>query len=72
MNERHFQFGYTDLHKITGMWLKAIYQHKTRGNFDPENLESIVCWVIRHGTEEFRDKILGYAYAARAARVSGP
>lgn len=52
---------YDDLHEITGLSLAAIYQHKARMSFDPDNLLSVVIWVARHAKREVKQQIIDYA-----------
>lgn len=54
--EPHF-WTYSDLQQLTGKELKAIYQHRTRGSFDPDDFGSVVRWVARHAIEPFRTQI---------------
>jgi hypothetical protein len=53
-----FSFSYADLMRLTGMDRNTVYQHKTRGSFDPGKLESVVRWIARHGTLSLRIRLL--------------
>lgn len=54
-------FTYDDLTRMTGKERNTIYQHVARGSFDPDNLESTICWVARHANLDLKRKILDYA-----------
>ena len=56
-----FLFGYPDLARLTGMTHEALQQHRTRQNFDPENLESILLFVARHGAPKLRHRLIAYS-----------
>lgn len=53
-----FVYTYEDLMRLTGMDRNTVYQHKTRGSFDPSRLESVIRWVARHGSLSLRIRIL--------------
>lgn len=54
-------FSYLDLARLTGMTYAAVVQHKTRKNFDPQNLESVILWIARHAEPGLRQQILHYS-----------
>lgn len=66
-----FTYNYEDLQTLTGMELKALYQHKTRGNFDPENLESVLIWLARHAREDVRQRMVAYAISRELPEKPG-
>ncbi|MEO1616484.1 MAG: hypothetical protein AAFV88_11580 [Planctomycetota bacterium] len=68
--ERH-SWDYDDLVRITGKTRNTVYQHVARGSFDPDSLESVVCWIARHANLDLKRKILDYALESRANRNPG-
>ena len=46
------------LAKLTGLSIDAIWQHRTRGTFDPDDLESVMLWLARHGRMDLRLKMV--------------
>lgn len=58
--EQHF-WDYDDLCKIVGKTRNTVYQHVTRGSFDPDDLKSVVLWVARHAPIALKRQILDYA-----------
>lgn len=60
---KFFVWNYEDLIKLTGMSMEALYQARSRGSFDPENLGSVVLFLGRHGTQEFRTQLVLEAIA---------
>lgn len=59
-----FCFTYDDLIKLTGKTLNAVQRSASRGvngvdsGFVPDDFESVVLWVFRNASDEFRLKIL--------------
>lgn len=63
MSRKPQVFSYTlaDLSRMTGLSMNSVYQHKTRGGFDPEQPETVFIWLARHGTPELRRRMIDYA-----------
>jgi hypothetical protein len=58
-----FSYSYADLARLSGLTKNTVHQHVTRRTFDPGSLESVVCWLARHGTLKLRQKLLLSALA---------
>lgn len=62
--EMTWTYGYEDLAKLTGRQANAIHQAASRGTrgvasgFNPESFESVVRWVFRNATDDFKIKLL--------------
>lgn len=54
-------FTYDDILALVGMTRNTLYRHVSRGTLDPDNLESILYWVARHGLPNVKRKLLDYA-----------
>lgn len=54
-------YTYDDLVKLTGMARNTIYRHVSRGTLDPDNIESALYWLARHGSPEIKRNLLDYA-----------
>lgn len=55
-----YVFTYETLGKLTGLDQHTIRQHRSRGKFDPEHLESVVVYVARYAVPELQRAILDY------------
>lgn len=51
-------FDYEDLSRLTELSHDSIRQAKSRGDFNPEILGSVISWVARHGTIDTRRLIM--------------
>ena len=55
-----WSYGYEDLMRLTAMDQNTVQQAASRGRrkiasgFDPESFESVVRWVFRNATDEFK------------------
>ena len=60
-----WSFNYEDLAKLTGMEMNSIHQAACRGRtkkasgFNPDEFKSVVLWVFRNATDEFREDLMG-------------
>lgn len=59
---------YDDLVKLSGKTRNTIYRHVARHTLDPENLESVLYWLARHGTTKVKRNLLDYALEAGSAK----
>ena len=63
-NERTWSYSYEDLTKLTGRQINSVHQAASRGTrgvasgFNPDDFESVVRWVFRNATDEFKIKLL--------------
>jgi hypothetical protein len=63
-HEKTWSFRYEDLQKLTGREISAIHQAASRGKrgiasgFDPDDFRSVVLWVFRNATDEFKMDIM--------------
>jgi hypothetical protein len=57
---QEWSFGYTDLQECCELTLENLYQFRTRQDFDPENFESVVLFVARHGKLDLRRRMVDY------------
>lgn len=67
-------FDYEDLQKMTGMSSDAVRQAKSRDDFNPDNLRTVVLWLIRNGTVEFKQELASAFFERPGAKkkvVSG-
>jgi hypothetical protein len=53
---KHYFTG-IDLQKLTGLRANSVNQQRSRGEFDPDNFESVFYWVCANGTREVQDGI---------------
>ncbi len=49
-----FTYGYLDLAKLTNMATDTVYQHASRGEFDPERIDTVMLWLAKHGSDKLR------------------
>lgn len=63
-HESAWTYNYTDLMKLTGRQINAIHQASSRGSrgaasgFDPSDFGSVVRWVFRNATDEFKLQLM--------------
>lgn len=53
-----WSFGYDDLERITGLPRDTCIQHRVRGQFDPEKLETVVYYLLRHAKQDIREELV--------------
>ncbi len=58
---QEFTYNYQVLSRLSGMKMNSLHQAKCRGDFDPEDLESVVIWLARHGKASLRRRMINYA-----------
>lgn len=51
-------FDYEDLAKLTGLSGEAVRQAKSREEFNPDDLGTIVTWLARHGNADLRRELM--------------
>jgi|GEM_PF-5559577 len=59
--QQQFTFNYETLMELTGLAQNALVKHRTRGNFDPERLDTVLLFIARHGTPELRMALIEHA-----------
>jgi hypothetical protein len=52
-----FTFDYEDLERVTGLPRDTCMQHRVRGQFDPEQLETVLLYIMRHAKEGLREQL---------------
>jgi hypothetical protein len=62
-------YNYATLARLTGMNYDAVCQHRSRGNFDPNDLASVLVWLGRHAKKDLRQRLL---HAALDRIYGGP
>ena len=55
-----FTFTLRDLVKLSGMSYEAVAQGRSRNEYDPANLGSVVVWLSRRGSVRLRRAIVAY------------
>lgn len=53
-----FRYSYATLARLTGMTYDTVCQHRSRGNFDPAKLETVLIWLARHGKKDLRHRMI--------------
>jgi hypothetical protein len=56
---RNFEFGYLDLTKIADATYGSVLQHVSRGELDPDSIESVILWAAKYGREDLRIQMVG-------------
>ena len=56
-----FTYTYAQIAKSADMSLNSCHQHVARGNLDPDDLESVLVWLARHGKFGLRKRFVGAA-----------
>lgn len=59
-------YNYHDIARITGQSVDAVYQHKSRGKFDPDKLETVLIYLAEYAIPTIQDDIV--EVAIRGAR----
>ena len=62
-------FNYEDLVELTGLKHNTIYQHRARGNFDPDDIWSVMLWLARHARPELRNQLVMHAIAREKTEI---
>lgn len=63
-NESAWSYNYTDIAKLTGRKMNTVHAAASRGRsgrasgFNPECFESVVRWVFRNATDDFKINLL--------------
>ena len=63
--DKQWSYNYEDLQKLTGRAINAIHQAASRGKrgvasgFNPDDFRSVVLWVFRNATDDFKMDIMG-------------
>ena len=58
MAGEQFTYNYEDLAKLTGLTANTIYQHKTRGKFDPHDIRSVFQYIAQYAEPTLQDEII--------------
>lgn len=53
-----WSFDYEDLQKLTGLSGEAVRQAKSREEFNPDDLGSVILWIGRHGNMDLRRDLM--------------
>lgn len=56
-----FEYTYLTLAELTGQDYTTIRQHKSRGKFTPERMESVMVYLARFAVPELRQAMIDYA-----------
>lgn len=56
--ETEYTFTYGDLARATGSARNTISQHRARGHFDPESIESVAIYLARYGCDDLKRAML--------------
>ena len=54
--EKQFSFSYSKIADITGKTTNAVVQAVNRGDFDPNDLHSMMCYAIKHARPAFKKR----------------
>lgn len=49
-----FEYGYKDIQELTGLTDGTLRQHHIRGYMDVTDLKSVILFIVRHATLDFR------------------
>jgi len=59
--KRTFTFTYDDISRVTGMSPNVTQKHLGRGYVDPDDLESLLLYLARYGSQELKMRIIEQA-----------
>ncbi len=57
-----WKYTYEDLARAAGMKVNTVQAHKSRGNFDPEDLWSVTIWLMNHAKPELKHRLKAAFY----------
>lgn len=61
-------YNYETLAKLTGLARDTVYQHKSRGYFDPDDLKSVILYVLEYGGIELQQEAMELTLRSRHQR----
>lgn len=53
-----WSFDYEDLSRLTDLSEASVRQARSRGDFNPDMLGTVVTWIAKHGTMQIRREIM--------------
>jgi hypothetical protein len=54
----NFFYTYSTLAKLTGQTPNTVYQHRTRGQFDPADLRTVLLYLAEYAVPDLQDDIV--------------
>ena len=71
MKPETYTYNYKTLMRLTGKSRKTVYQDRTRGYFNPDELETVVVYLARHGTLDLRHRMFMNMFARELSEGPG-